>query len=198
MSPEQRVNTVFELLETASKKKHVCGETTELVNALQVTQLAKNDGADEETILAALMINIGRLIPSMEQRSIPRFIYDPMDILTEKSEISNDMDHGRVGGKYLCQLGFSKTICELIESQVLAKRYLLTVDPNFNADGYLILPFPLFTLPTERHVFEKDPLFKQKVQLVKWDDPAYKITETKPVALDTYRDMAIRNLKPEI
>ncbi|KAJ2062853.1 hypothetical protein GGI17_002138 [Coemansia sp. S146] len=198
MSPEQRVNTVFELLETASKKKHVGGKTTELVHALQVTQLAKNDSADEETILAALMVNVGRLIPSMEQRSIPRFVYDPTDILTEKPEISNDIDHGRVGGEYLRQFGFSKKTCELIESQVLAKRYLSTIDPNFNADGYLILPFPLFTLPTERHVFEKDPLFKQKVQLMKWDDAASKAIASNLPALDIYRDMAIRNLKPVV
>ncbi|KAJ2259143.1 hypothetical protein GGI01_003761 [Coemansia sp. RSA 376] len=48
--------------------------------------------------------------------------------------------------------------------------------------------------PTEMSEFEKDPLFKQKMQLAVWDIAATKTTGDKPPALDTYRDMAIRNM----
>ncbi|KAJ2103185.1 hypothetical protein GGI09_000803 [Coemansia sp. S100] len=48
--------------------------------------------------------------------------------------------------------------------------------------------------PTEMREFEQDPLFKQKLQLAVWDVAATKTTRDKPPALDTYRDMATRNL----
>ncbi|KAJ2813147.1 hypothetical protein FBU31_007481, partial [Coemansia sp. 'formosensis'] len=69
MSPEQRVSTVFQLLQDAGKKGYMGGETSLLDHALITAELAKDGGADEETILAALLLNIGRLFPPIEQGS---------------------------------------------------------------------------------------------------------------------------------
>ncbi|KAJ2756331.1 hypothetical protein GGI19_000932 [Coemansia pectinata] len=195
---EQRVTTVFELLENAGKKEHIGGKITRLDHALQVAQLAKSEGADEETILAALFYDIGHLCLSTEQR---RDVCDKNFLsyhLTNTTRNTSAIDYGRIGGEYLRQFGFPKKTCELIESDVMARRYILTVDPQ-----RLITPAVVSVVyesyragplsSTEMREFENDPLFKQKVQLRRWSY-FVKVVEGYLATLDTYRDMAIRNM----
>ncbi|KAJ2074855.1 hypothetical protein GGH13_001023 [Coemansia sp. S155-1] len=202
MTPEQRVNKVFQLLENANKKDYMGEKITQLDHALQAAQLAKKEGADEETILAALLHDIGHLCPSTEQCSESRGKNWAAFHMTEADINVGVVDHDRVGAEYLRKLGFPKKTCELIESHVLAKRYLSTIDPSYHAGlssaskQSLKLQGGPFS-PTEIREFEKDPLFKQKVQIRKWDDAA-KVIGVKPPALDTYRDMAINNLKQAV
>ncbi|KAJ2059594.1 hypothetical protein GGI17_004296 [Coemansia sp. S146] len=198
MTPEQRVTMVFKLLESSSKE-HIAGEMTQLDHALLTAQFAKNEGADEETTLATLLVNIGHLIPAIEQRTISHYRYDSLDSLSGVAGDASVIDHGRVGGEYLRNLGFSDKTCELIESNVLAKRYLSTIKPRpaLIVDDHPVVRLRNWGGPlssTEIQEFEKDPLFKQKVQLAKWDATATKATGAKPPTLDMYRDMAIRNL----
>ncbi|KAJ2059592.1 hypothetical protein GGI17_004294 [Coemansia sp. S146] len=196
MIPEQRVSKVFELLQTGSRKEYIGGKITRLDHALQAAHLAKNEGADEETILAALLLDIGQLSPPPEQPSNTRDKYKFEYHLTDVTGNMSDINYDRVGANYLRQLGFSNKTCELIESNVLAKHYLGTFDPTYG-DGAVIVFITLKgdpPSPAEIQEFENDPLFQQKVQLAKWDAAATKATEVKPPALDTYRDMAIRNL----
>ncbi|KAJ2864385.1 hypothetical protein GGH94_002943 [Coemansia aciculifera] len=199
-TPEQRVSKVFELLQTGSRKEYIGGKITQLDHALQAAYLSKNEGADEETILAALLLNIGHLIPSTEQHSGTRDKNEAtnraFDIAGNYSASGGYNYYAEFGANYLRTLGFSNKTCELIESNVMAKRYLLAKEPGYG-DGAVLLFITLKgdpLLPTEMREFEKDSLFKQKVQLAKWDDAAAKATGVKPPVLDTYRDMAIRNL----
>ncbi|KAJ2492302.1 hypothetical protein IWW37_001614 [Coemansia sp. RSA 2050] len=199
MSPEQRVTTVFQLLQNANKKGYMGEKVTQLEHALQAAQLAKKDGADEETILAALLHDIGHFCPLADRCG---GTHDKGLDACHKTETTMDIgviDHDKAGALYLHKLGFPKKTCELIESHVLAKRYLSAKDPTYqmglstaSEQSLKLRGGPL--TPTEIRDFEKDPLFKQKVQIRKWDDAA-KVIGAKPPALDTYRDMAIRNLK---
>ncbi|KAJ2017497.1 hypothetical protein GGI13_001439 [Coemansia sp. RSA 455] len=197
MTPEQRVSKVFEILKTGNKKEHVSGKMTQLDHALRVAQLAMNGDADEETVLAGLTIDIGHLItPSMVNADGDYYIYYQV---TDQAGNRSAIDHGRLGADYLRQTGFSNKTSELVESNIMAKRYLLSTGFNFQIgpnDGNIVLASMKLGLlsPTEKHDFEKDPLFKQKVQLAKWNDAAVNTTEVKPPVLDTYRDMAIKNL----
>ncbi|KAJ1913077.1 hypothetical protein GGI09_004916 [Coemansia sp. S100] len=188
MTPEQRVSAVFKLLEAGSKKV-IDGKQTQLDHTLKVAQLAKNSGADEETVLAALLLNISNFTPS-EQQSDNLNTGRSYDLLEVGGALEYDLSMDS-GDLYLRQPGFPNKTRELVESQVSAKRYLGAIDSNFG-EGFLILPLPLFSLP-ERQAFEKDPLFRQKVQLAKWDVAA-RTTDIKPAALDTYREMFIRNM----
>ncbi|KAJ1909930.1 hypothetical protein GGI09_006520 [Coemansia sp. S100] len=203
MSPEQRATMVLELLQTGSKKEHICGKMTQLDHALQAAQLTKNEGADEETIMAALLLDIGHLIPPPRKSSVSHYVYDSLYQLIEASGIEGEAAYSRLGAAYLRKLGFSNKTSELVESNIQARRYLLSTNLNFqtgpnDGDAVLIsMKLGLFS-PTEKGEFEKDPLFKQKVQLAKWDDAAAKITGVKPPALDTYHDMIIRNLKQAV
>ncbi|KAJ2035961.1 hypothetical protein GGI08_001845 [Coemansia sp. S2] len=189
MTPEQRVSAVFKLLEAGSKKV-IDGKQTQLDHTLKVAQLAKNSGADEETILAALLLNISNFT-TPEQQSDSLITGRSYDLLEVGGALEYDLSMDS-GDLYLPQMGVSKKTRELVESQVSAKRYLGAIDPSFGDNGYVTLPLPLFSLP-ERQAFEKDPLFNQKVQLAKWDVAA-KTTDIKPAALNTYREMFIRNM----
>ncbi|KAJ2085792.1 hypothetical protein GGI16_006725 [Coemansia sp. S142-1] len=103
---------------------------------------------------------------------------------------------------YERKLGFSNKTCELVESIVLAKRYLSAANPATEID-LLVLRGLLVKLTRpggsdSDSGLEYRSLFEQKIQLIKWDDAAAKATGGKPPALDTYRDMIIRNLKPVV
>ncbi|KAJ2744739.1 hypothetical protein GGI20_002708 [Coemansia sp. BCRC 34301] len=199
MTPEQRVATVFQLLQNATKTSYMGEKVSQLEHALQAAHHAKKDGADEETILAALLHDIGHLCPAKEQCCETRGKNWAAFHSTEATMDVGVVDHDKVGAEYLRQLGFPKKTCELIESHVLAKRYLSAIDPSYHMDlssaskQSLKLQGGPFTT-AEMRAFEKDPLFKQKVQIRKWEDAA-KVPGAKSPALDTYRDMAIRNLK---
>ncbi|KAJ2065442.1 hypothetical protein GGI17_000255 [Coemansia sp. S146] len=185
MTPEQRVSKVFKLLENVGKEEHISGKMTQLDHALQAAHLAKKEeiywnghaGNTSDTLDKKQTVKC----PTGQ---VPNFLavdrYEADDFTVRK-------------------LGFTKKTFELIESNVLARRYLMTTGYTFQVganDGNVIEVAmkrdPLS--PTEIQEFEKDPLFKQKVQLAKWDDAAAKATGVKPPALDTYRDMAIRNI----
>ncbi|KAJ2750822.1 hypothetical protein GGI19_004877 [Coemansia pectinata] len=198
MTSEQRVSKVFQLLETADKKEHTVGKMLPLDHALRTAQLAKNEGSDEETILAALFLNIGHFVPPPEQWSDAR---GPINISFTVVDVVGNISAGKydkVGAEYLRQLGFSQKTYELVGSQALAIPFIVDrIPPYQRTPGTIAVKPPTFTSPlssTEMREFKNDPLFDQKVQLVKWSDAATKTTEVKPPTLDAYRDMAIRNV----
>ncbi|KAJ2052565.1 hypothetical protein GGI03_000897 [Coemansia sp. RSA 2337] len=213
MTPEQRVSKLFKTLEISGKKEHVSGNMTQLEHALRVANFAKIESADEDTILAALMLDTGGIkvtIPPYNNFAVGdrvEFYLSGYDRNTSEA-----VEIGEVGDIFVRKLGFSNKTCELVESNVFAKRYLGSMTPEGlesiipksmgiitreMAEAGVLVDIPLWGTPlssTEMREFEKDPLFKQKVQLAVWDVAATKTTGDKPPALDTYRDMAIRNL----
>ncbi|KAJ1913673.1 hypothetical protein GGI09_000872 [Coemansia sp. S100] len=213
MTPEKRVSKLFEILEISGKKEHISGNMTQLDHALRVANLAKVEGADEDTILAALMLNtrgITVAIPPYDNVAVGdriELFWNGYDMDTSDTIGSDEFDN-----TFARKLGFSNKTSELVESNTLTKRYLGSMTPeglesiipksmgiitreDLVAGVRVTIPMwggPLS--PTEMHEFEKDSLFKRKVQLAVWDVAATKTTGDKPPALDTYRDMAIRNL----
>ncbi|KAJ2810851.1 hypothetical protein GGI24_006936 [Coemansia furcata] len=201
MTPEQRVITVFQLLQNTDKNSKD-EKVTQLCHALQTAQLAKNDGADEETILAALLHDIGHLCLSKEQSSATCGKNWETFHKTKDTMEFSDIDQDRVGAEYLRKLGFPKKTCDLIESHLTGKRYRLAIDPSYlsrlSSDSKQSLKLhggPLS--PTEIREFEKNPLFKERMNIMKWDEAA-RIPGIKFSPLDSYREMAARNLKPMI
>ncbi|KAJ2037105.1 hypothetical protein IW146_000164 [Coemansia sp. RSA 922] len=213
MTPEQRVSKLFEILENSDEEEHVSGNMTQLDHALRVANLAMIESSDEDTILAALMLNTGGITVT-----IPPYpgmaVGDRIELVWRGYDKtpSNAIDSDEVGDIFVRKLGLSNKTSELVESNTLAKRYLGSMTPEGlksiipkskgiitreDLEAPLRVTIPIWggpLLPTEMREFEKDPLFKQKVQLAVWDVAATKTTGDKPPALDTYRDMAIRNL----
>ena len=79
----------------------------------QCAQLAEANGADEETILAAFLHDIGHLC----EYAFPETTAQHMDGF-------GIVDHEKLGAAFLLSKGFSKKITQLVQSHVSAKRYL--------------------------------------------------------------------------
>eukprot|EP00466_Bigelowiella_natans_P021597 jgi/Bigna1/91785/estExt_fgenesh1_pg.C_1190014 len=88
-----------------------------VAHALQTAQNAKKAGYEEEVQVAALLHDVGWLLPkpSHEHRS---------DQLTSADSKVWLAKHDKVGADFLRQLGFSERTAKLVEGHVQAKRYL--------------------------------------------------------------------------
>jgi len=137
---------------------------TQLQHALQTAQLAKDNGADDETILAAFLHDIGHLcIDDGEEHEV----MDHYGIL----------DHETLGARFLHKMGFSEKLCKMIESHVAAKRYLTYKNPSYYSQlseaSKKTLEFQGGKMTDEEAVaFEQDKYFENYIQLRKWDEMA--------------------------
>ncbi|KAJ2314376.1 hypothetical protein IWW54_000959 [Coemansia sp. RSA 2705] len=192
-SPEDKVSAVFRLLENGSKQGYIGEDISQLEHALQAALQATQEAADNETVLAALLHDVGQFCPAKELR---RMLVEDIG--------GGDLDvgavgHEKLGAEYLRKVGFSDNVCDLVESHVVAKRYLTATDPEYytglSQASKLSLKFQggPFT-SDEAEAFERDPLFKQKVQLRKWDD-ASKVVGMETPGLATYRKIAVEHLQ---
>jgi phosphonate degradation associated HDIG domain protein len=134
---------------------------TQLEHALQCALLAEQAGGDTDTILAALLHDIGHLLPADNGY---------MDGY-------GTIDHERLGADYLRKLGFSEKTAQLIEHHVNAKRYLTFKNPNYFArlsDASLkTLEFQGGPMTAdEAAAFEANPYMKGILQMRVWDEQA--------------------------
>lgn len=116
------IEQLFDFLKAQGGTDYMGERVSQLQHSLQAAQLAYESGADDETILAALLHDVGRFIP--EASSMPALIAPGGQCVGIK-------DHEVLGEQYLRQLGFSDKICQLVGSHVMAKRYLIAVDKEY-------------------------------------------------------------------
>ncbi|KAF9210640.1 hypothetical protein BGZ59_009173 [Podila verticillata] len=199
---KQTVASIFAVLEEGSKKEYLGEDISQLEHSLQTAQQARDAQADDETVIAALLHDIGQFCDRQAA----------MDIMAEASDLQDNTEststvkvgvkgHEYIGGQYLRKLGFSENVAQLVEAHVVAKRYLTATDRAYY-DGlssaskaslkYQGGPF------SEDQVkeFERDPLFRKKVQLRLWDDKA-KVVGLDLPGLASYKDTIIGHLLRE-
>jgi putative nucleotidyltransferase with HDIG domain len=91
--------------------------------------------ADEETILAALLHDIGQFSTSASQKQMfceadDIMALDPTALINTNNQDKKKIisvgvtGHERIGAEYLRRLGFSQKVTQLVESHVPVKRYL--------------------------------------------------------------------------
>ena len=170
MNPTDQIRDLF------SERGHLAyGEgVSELQHALQAASLAQKDNASHNQIVAALLHDIGHLLHGL-----------PEDV----AEQGIDGHHERIGEKWL-EKYFGAEISQPVRLHVAAKRYQCTVNP-----GYLAQLSPAsaksFILQGDKmngdevSAFEKNPFFKNALQLRTWDDNA-KDPEMKTPLLEHY------------
>jgi predicted HD phosphohydrolase len=146
---------------------------TVLQHALQCAQLAEWADADPSLVAAALLHDVGRLL------------VDGID------ETRAD-GHELLAARFL-ELDFDPDVVQPIRLHVLAKRYLVTIDPSYvdklsaaSRHSLIREGGPL----TEREVedFEESPFAAQAVALRRWDDLA-RVPGKKTPPLDYYVDL---------
>jgi phosphonate degradation associated HDIG domain protein len=185
---QQKIATVldslFSLYAKYGHSDYIGEPVSQIEHMCQAAQLAMEEGADDETILAAFFHDVGHLC----EHIMP----------VEKMDNVGIVDHESIGQNYLLQLGFSPKIGKLVAGHVQAKRYLTWKHPEYLQK---LSPASLETLKHQGGVmtndeaiaFENDPLFIQHIQMRKWDDQAKQVG--LPLTdLEFFKHMALRHL----
>jgi putative nucleotidyltransferase with HDIG domain len=118
----ETIKQVFSFIEAQGHGDYLGEAVSQLQHTLQAATLAEQSGADTETIIGALLHDVGRFIPSSDK--MPAMIAPDGQYVGKAS-------HEVLGERYLRQLGFSEMVCQLVGAHVVAKRYLCAVDKDY-------------------------------------------------------------------
>ncbi len=123
---------LIDLLNTKGQGDYIGEPISQLEHSLQAAQLARDNDADEEIIIAALLHDIGQFLPASEIGSIAHDVQsmNPSDDASDGGV--GRVGHERIGEEYLSRLGFSTKVSALVGSHVVAKRYLCATDPAYH------------------------------------------------------------------
>jgi predicted HD phosphohydrolase len=113
--PERFVDDLFAWLRLAGATNYD-EQVTQLEHALQTAALARQDGASEPDVVAALLHDVGHLLVG-EHRG-------------EGDFLGRDLRHEVVGAQWLARF-FPATVCDPVRLHVPAKRWLCTVDEGY-------------------------------------------------------------------
>lgn len=177
---------IDEILHIINKFGHITyGEDiTQLEHALQCGQLAREDGASDALIAAALLHDIGQFLDdagnAAEQRGV-------------------DARHEITGAAFLAR-AFPEAVTEPVRLHVDAKRYLCAVRPGYReglskaSELSLRLQGGPMT-PEEVAAFRNEPHFAAAVRLRHYDDMG-KQRDWQVLALETYRPLLAGLTRP--
>lgn len=174
---QNSVDQVIALLQTSAHQNYIGESVSQLEHALQAGFFAQQKGSDPAMIIAALLHDIGHLLPdapSMAEWGVK--------------------DHESLGAEYLANLGFNTRVTDLIRGHVAAKRYLVARGTGKYRER--LSPASQATLlwqggpmsPEEAEQFAASPLFHDLLSIRAFDEAAKQIDLVVP-ELDTYRDM---------
>lgn len=173
--PENIVNEVFALYEKHGDEDYIGEPVSQLEHMSQAAALATEEGFEDEVILAAFFHDIGHLCARGDEAA-------SMDGF-------GNVDHETLGADYLRERGFSERLANLVESHVVAKRYLTYKYPEYynqlSAASKSTLEFQGGRMsPEEAAKFEQHPDAELFVRLRYWDDKAKEIN--KPIQNISY------------
>jgi predicted HD phosphohydrolase len=150
------------------------GGVSFLAHALQCAAAAEAaHPADEELIAAALLHDVGWLLPRPAEGALltaaPGTAGTAEEVFIAR--------HDATGAAHLRALGFSHRLCALVAGHVAAKRYLVATEPAYAA---ALSPGSTWTLaqqggpmsPAEAAAFAAHPLTPLCLALRRWDEAA--------------------------
>jgi predicted HD phosphohydrolase len=189
---QETIVSLFSHIREQGEKDYLGESVSQLAHSLQAAHQARISGADNETILAALLHDIGHFIPMYADM--------PPMIAPGGCKVGRG-SHDVFGEKYLRQLGFSEKICELVGAHVLAKRFLTATDQGYydNLSERSKQTLQLQGGPFSEEEVEKakkDPLLTEKLNVRRWDDLA-KVPGMAVEPLEAYEAMAAESLLSE-
>jgi len=178
-----RVQEILDCLERSAHMDYIGEDVSQLEHALQCAELAKRASTDDETILAALLHDIGHFCSKEDVPQMNGF---------------GSVSHEKIGADYLRDLGFSDRVCQLVLGHVEAKRYLVFKHARYAekvsyASQQTLLQQGGPMDDVEAAAFEQDPMFKEKLRIRQWDDSG-KIEDYTPPSLETYRELLTQHL----
>jgi len=169
-NPEPIVNEVFSLYEMHGNEDYIGEPVSQLEHMSQAAALAEEEGFEDEVVLAAFFHDIGHLCASSEANSMAGF---------------GVMDHEKLGADYLRDRGFSERIASMVQSHVVAKRYLTYKYPEYynqlSDASKATLEFQGGRMSEKEAIdFEQNPDAELFVRLRYWDDKAKETNKPTP------------------
>jgi phosphonate degradation associated HDIG domain protein len=162
-------------------------KVSQLEHMVQSAQLAKAEGFDDEVVLAAFLHDIGHIAEK---------------VTNENSMSSYGIkDHEAIGAYFLENRGFSFRITRLVASHVSAKRYLTLREPGYfdklsDASKHT-LEFQGGPMSDEEaDLLEEDPLFREIIQMRRWDEAAKLENQPMP-SLDIFKELIFQHLQEQ-
>ncbi|HVW13830.1 MAG TPA: HDIG domain-containing protein [Mucilaginibacter sp.] len=164
-NPESIVNEVFSLYELHGDEDYIGEPVSQLEHMSQAAALAESEGFEDEVILAAFFHDIGHLCATGETGDMDGF---------------GKTDHEKLGADYLRARGFSERLASLVQSHVVAKRYLTYKYPEYydklSDASKATLEFQGGRMSEKEALdFEQNPDADLFVRLRYWDDRAKEV-----------------------
>lgn len=156
------ISFILALLENCGLDSYDGEPISQLDHALQCAFLALQHNANSHLVIAALLHDIGHLLPAREK-----------DFHTEWG-ITN---HGERGAIVLRELGFPKSVIEPIRLHIAAKQFLCAVETDYYealseaSKQTLKLQGGIYSME-QCITFQKEIFWKDAVQLRRWDELA--------------------------
>lgn len=197
-SPEETAAYLIDLLNTKGQGDYIGEPISQLAHSLQAAHLARTHHADEATILAALLHDIGQFLPTDQIKSIAHSVQNMNSASDSSAGGVGRVGHERIGEEYLLGLGFSTKVGELVGSHVAAKRYLCAVQAGYweslseASKKSLVFQGGLMK-GEELRRWAANPWCEEMCQLRKWDDGA-KVVGLEVEPATSYRSMMVAHL----
>ena len=158
-------------------------QVSQLEHALQTAENARQDGAAEAEIVAALLHDVGHFLVNEHQ--------DREDFLAQ------DLRHEEVGAQWLSNF-FPAEVTEPVRLHVPAKRWLCTMDANYwhglsKASKHSLEVQGGKMSPAEVAAFEANERWRAAVALRKRDDLGKEVGREVP-PLENLRELVLRCL----
>ena len=178
------VEEVFSLYEKFVSEDYIGEPVSQIEHMCQAAQLAEDEGYDNEVILGAFFHDIGHLCEHIMH--------------TEQMDGYGVVDHEKLGREFLQSKGFSSKISTLVESHVLAKRFLTFKYPEYyeklsEASRQTLVMQGGVMSQEEAATFEADEFHPLYIKLREWDDKAKEINSPLP-SLEKYKLIALNHL----
>ena len=174
------VQEVLVLLEAKGNIAYFGEEVSVLEHSLQSAHFAERDRADDATVTAALVHDIGHLLHGLSE-----------DIAAQ----GHDARHEEVACGYLSRY-FGNDVVAPVRMHVAAKRYLCSVEPSYfhqlsasSVQSLALQGGPMST--AEAAEFVSRPYAAKAVALRRWDDEA-KLRNYPVPGLDHYLPRLVR------
>lgn len=174
------IDEIFALYHKHGGDDYIGEPVSQLEHMSQAAELALASGADKEVVLAAFLHDIGHICtPKNQQNNMSGY---------------GIVEHEKVGANFLREKGFPEKVAALVESHVVAKRYLTFKYPSYYANlseaSKKTLEFQGGIMTAdEASSFEQNPLFHDIILLRQWDEKAKEIN-VPIINLDMIKEMA--------
>lgn len=186
-SPNEIVIEIFDLYLKYGSSDYIGEPVSQLEHMSQAASFAEAEGYDNEVILAAFFHDIGHFCQADQQ-------VNSMDGF-------GNVDHEMLGANFLSQRGFSKRLVTLVQSHVLAKRYLTFKYPDYfnnlsEASKVTLIQQGGKMDQQQTEEFELDPDAHLYIRFRHWDDMA-KLINVPVNNIEHLKIMALAHLEAQ-